>query len=157
MKNKEIFNEENRNTLWRFASTMLADEEEAKDVVQDVLVKAWNHPFPMLNPKAYLIRSVRNACIDRLRNRKYFTEELPELPDTSASEHLYDADLVRHAMKSLTEQQRTILHLKDIEGFSTSELSKTLSIPENQIRVTLSRARKAMKEYIEKEMNYGNR
>lgn len=156
MKNKEIFSKENRDTLWRFASTMLADEEEAQDVVQDVLAKVWSRPFPMLNPKAYLIRSVRNACIDRIRNRKLFTDELPDLPDTSSSDHLHDADLVRHAMKSLTEQQRMVLHLKDIEGFSTAELSKTLNIPENQIRVTLSRARKAMKEYIEKEMNYGN-
>ena len=51
-------------------------------------------------------------------------------------------------MKLLPEKQKTVLHLKDIEGFPTDEIAGMLCTGENQVRVTLSRARKAMREII---------
>ena len=58
-------------------------------------------------------------------------------------------------MARLTEKQRTVLHLKDIEGYSTKEVAEILETDEANVRTILSRSRKALREIIEKEFGYG--
>lgn len=152
--NRDFYTEERLDGLWRFASSILLDSEEARDVVQDVLAKILAHPFPVLNPEAYLVRSVRNACIDRLRLRKDFVSDLPEEPAESCIERMNAREIVRYAMKRLPQNQRMIVHLKDIEGYSSIEIAGMMGMSDSQVRVILSRARKAMRVIIEKELHY---
>lgn len=58
-------------------------------------------------------------------------------------------------MTRLPEKQRTALHLKDIEGYSTKEVAEILETDEANVRTILSRSRKALREIIEKEFGYG--
>ena len=58
-------------------------------------------------------------------------------------------------MTRLPEKQRTTLHLKDIEGYSTKEVAEILETDEANVRTILSRSRKALREIIEKEFGYG--
>lgn len=140
--------------MWRFATSILGDEESAKDVVQDVFEKIWARTLPILNLEAYATRAVRNACIDLLRSRKDVTDEFPE--DVADSVECWDdRELVKMAIAQLPERQRSVIHLKDIEGYSNEEISKVVGVPENQVRTILSRARKSMRNYIENEMNHG--
>ncbi len=157
MEKKDLFTSEIIDRLWRFARTILRSGEDAEDIVQDTLAKAWANPFTMNSPEAYLMRSVRNACIDQLRTKKEFTDEFPEIAEPGFVDGLNDKDLVYNALSHLSEQQRMIVHLKDIEGYPISEISQMMGLQENHIRTILSRARKAMRENIETELNYGNR
>lgn len=152
-KRKEFFSQEKADSLWRFATSILGDEESAKDVVQDVFEKVWTRTLPILNLEAYVTRAVRNACIDLIRSRKEVTDELPEVAGDSV-ERWDDRELVRMAMSQLSERQRTVVHLKDIEGYSYEEISQVVGVQENQVRTILSRARKTMRDYIENEMNH---
>lgn len=153
-KRKEFFSQERADSLWRFATSILGDEESAKDIVQDVFEKVWTRTLPILNLEAYVTRAVRNACIDLLRSRKDVTDEFPEEVADSV-ECWDDRELVKMAMAQLPERQRSVVHLKDIEGYSYEEISKVVGVPENQVRTILSRARKSMRNYIENEMNHG--
>jgi RNA polymerase sigma-70 factor (ECF subfamily) len=63
--------------------------------------------------------------------------------------------LVFKIMEALPERQRIILHLRDVEGFEYSEISKMLELNETAIRVALSRARKTVREQLIKKHKYG--
>ncbi len=154
-KNLHIFSEPVRDRMYRYAMTLLGDRDEAMDAVQDVAGKLWRMGPAMekvKNPEAFAMRSVRNFCIDRLRCRKSVSREMfPEIAYTAEADKWADVQLVRMAIGKLPEKQRTVVHLKDIEGFGTDEIAAVLGIQENQTRMILSRARKALKEIIIRE------
>ena len=67
------------NKLLRFAIQILQDEEEAKDVLQDVFLKLWQKRDDLNkveNLEAFAMRMVRNRCLDVIRSRKTFSMEL---------------------------------------------------------------------------------
>ena len=59
-------------------------------------------------------------------------------------------ELVRRALGCLPERQREVLHLKDIEGYSTREIAGMVACDEAQVRVILSRARNGLREVLKK-------
>ena len=107
------------------------------------------------NIDAFLTQSVRNACIDRIRRRRDTTHKIPDVPDEKNPDRWDERQLVHRAMTRLPEKQRTTLHLKDIEGYSTKEVAEILETDEANVRTILSRSRKALREIIEKEFGYG--
>jgi len=154
------------NKLLRFALQILQDEEEAKDVLQDVFLKLWekrNDLNELENLEAFTMRMVRNRCLDVIRSRKTISMELikkKNLPeeDNSGSNLLEDLDtlyLVKQIICSLPELQRTIIHLRDIEQLEYEEISKATDLNVNSIRVNLSRARKKVRDEMLKIQNYG--
>ena len=151
---KDIFSKQRIDSLWRLATAVLEDPDEAKDVVQDVLLKVWTSPLPIMNVDSYLTRAVRNACVDRFRVRREFSDAVPERESDDIADRSDAGELVRYAMSGLTGLQRMVVHLKDIEGYSTEEVAKMLGMKENHIRTILCRARKTMRGIIEKELDY---
>ena len=146
-----IFSSPVHDRLYRYARTLLSDSEEAMDTVHDVLERLWKRHTGengIENPEAFALRSVRNSCIDRLRTRKETTDAIPDTGQGPWAEHWSDIQLVRMAIGRLPEKQRTAVHLKDIEGFTTAEIAGIMGTGENQVRAILSRARKALKEII---------
>ncbi|MDO5442065.1 MAG: RNA polymerase sigma factor [Bacteroidia bacterium] len=154
----EIFDEKRLNLMLGYAFSFLGSKEDAEDVVQGVIVKLLGKPlFAMTvrNVDAFLIRSVRNACIDFIRVRKIKTPDFGNLEASGSSEDWSDRDLLRAAMARLPDKQRMIVYLKDVSGYTTEEIAKMLDVSDGQIRTTLSRARKSLREYIIKTQNYG--
>ena len=151
---RNLCSQERLDGLWRFACSILTDSEEAKDVVQDVMAKFWARPFPVVNPEAYLVRAGRNACIDRIRLRKELVSEMPDLPAESFAEVMDAREIVRYAMNRLSETQRMVVHLKDIEGYSSIEIANLMGMQDGQVRTLLSRARSKMRDIIENELHY---
>jgi len=148
-----------KNKLFRFAFKMLGSEEEAKDIVQEVMIKVWNKRDEMHtyhNMEAWCMRITRNLSLDRLKSKDYRTiglaegfdikekaitpEKLAELKDTMASINMFIA--------SLPEKQKLIIQLRDIEGFSYKEIADILNLNINQVKVNLFRARKSIKENL---------
>ena len=156
--NSEIFNEKRLNLLLGYACSFLDRKEDAEDVVQEVLVKLLNKPFfPSLirNLDAFLMRSVRNACIDFLRLKKIQTSDFAGIEASGSPERWSDRDMVKEAMARLPEKQRLVVYLKDIAGYSTEDIAAMYSVSESQIRTTLSRARLSLRDHILKMQNYG--
>jgi RNA polymerase sigma-70 factor (ECF subfamily) len=154
------------NKLLRFARQILQDEEEAKDVLQDIFLKLWQKREELVkvdNLEAFTFRMMRNRCLDVIRLRRTVSLEVvkknnrleEESSDTDYLENEEMAGLVRRIITELPDLQRTIIHLRDIEQLEYEEIAEATNLNVNAIRVNLSRARKRVRDEILKIQNYG--
>ena len=142
--------------MFRLACSILGRSDEAEDMMQDVAERILRRQTRDIgNIDAFLIQSIRNACIDRIRRRRDTTPKIPDVPDEKNPDRWNERQMIHKAMARLPEKQRTALHLKDIEGYSTKEVAEILETDEVNVRTILSRSRKALREIIEKEFGYG--
>jgi len=154
------------NKLLRFALQILQNEEEAKDVLQDVFLKLWQKRDELEkveNLEAFAIRMIRNRCLDVIRSRRTVSLEVVKknrLPDQESSEAnlLETADsvsLVKRIIARLPDLQRIVIQLRDIEQLEYEEIAEATEMNVNAIRVNLSRARKKVRDEILKIQDYG--
>ena len=154
------------NKLLRYALHILQNEEEAKDVLQDIFLKLWQKRDELSaieNLEAFAMRMIRNRCLDVIRGRRTVSVETirkADLPEEGECEpnHLEDADsvvLVKRIIAGLPELQRVIIQLRDIEQLGYEEIADVTQLNVNAIRVNLSRARKKVRDEILKFQNYG--
>jgi RNA polymerase sigma-70 factor (ECF subfamily) len=153
------------NKLLRFANQILQDEEEAKDVLQDVFLKLWQKRDELEkveNLEAFAFRMTRNRCLDMIRSRRTISIESlkrVKFPDEESSDTDLDmansVDLVKRIIAGLPDLQRTVIHLRDIEQLEFEEIAEATQLNVNAIRVNLSRARKKVRDEILKIQNYG--
>ncbi|MBO5814902.1 MAG: RNA polymerase sigma factor [Bacteroidales bacterium] len=158
LNGRNIFGQKRLDFMFRLACSILGRSDEAQDMMQDVAERVLRKQEGLQeveNIDAFLTRSVRNACIDRLRRRRDTTPKIPEVPDEKSPEGWSDRQLVHKALARLPEKQRLAVHLKDIEGYSGKEIARILETDEANVRTILSRGRRALREIIEKEIGYG--
>ena len=142
--------------MFRLACSILGRSDEAEDMMQDVAERILRKQVRDIgNIDAFLTKSVKNACIDRIRRRRDTTPKIPDVLDERNPDMWNEQQLIHKAMARLPEKQRITLHLKDIEGYSTKEVAEILETDESNVRTILSRSRKALREIIEKEFGYG--
>ena len=145
-----------RDKVLRFAFCMMNNTEDAEDVAQEVLLKLWDQRDKLENIhnlEAYAMRMVRNMSINRLEapRRKQESIEDSALTDEKASplKSVEDKDLLtlmQSIIQGLPENQRVVVQLRSIEGYTLSEVAEITEMTENNVRVTLSRARQRIKE-----------
>ena len=158
LNGRNIFGQKRLDFMFRLACSILGRSDEAQDMMQDVAERVLRKQEGLQeveNIDAFLTRSVRNACIDRLRRRRDTTPKIPEVPDEKSPEGWSDRQLVHKALARLPEKQRLAVHLKDIEGYSGKEIARILETDEANVRTILSRGQRALREIIEKEIGYG--
>lgn len=156
-----------KNKLYRFALRFLGNEEEAKDIVQEVFIRIWNSREKMHkveNWEAWCMRVTRNLSLDRLRslhrNGTRPMEESFGLTHDALSPH-ESAEIGESMQKiaqmigALPEKQRQIIHLRDVEGYSYQEICEILELDMNQVKVNLFRARSTVRERMTKINAYG--
>ena len=149
--------------LYRMAFRLMGNREEAEDVVQEVYLKLWGmrNELPNYNSiEALSIRITRNQCLDCLRRRKTNQEALKnerykgngysESPSESL-EKKEKAEVVQVLIAALPEPQRSLVHLRHMEGKEYDEIAEMVNMNVNAIRVSISRARKQMREMLEKQ------
>ena len=156
-----------KNKLFRFAFRMLGSSEEAKDVVQEVMIKVWNGREQMAevqNMEAWCMRITKNLSLDKLRSRQRRAtdsmEEGFEVRQEALSPHenteLNESMLrINQLIAALPEKQRQVIHLRDIEGYSYNEICEMLELDMSQVKVSLFRARNAVREKLVKMNAYG--
>jgi RNA polymerase sigma-70 factor (ECF subfamily) len=144
--------------LFRLASRLLDDPEEAQDIVQEVFIKLWNRREKLdeyRSVEALAVVTTRNLCLDKLKAKKYPTERVENLksdvpePTMETKKEFTDlAEIIKEIIGQLPEQMKTIMQLRDIEGYDFEEIAGILGMTENAIRVNLSRARKKVREIM---------
>ncbi len=151
--------------LLRFATHFMKDEDEARDVVQDVFLKLWqkrNELHEIENIEAFAMRMTRNRCLDLLRANKVVpidAETDRKLKEESVDVHSQielseSASQIKKLINQLPDLHRTVMHLRDIEQLSYDEISEVTELKVNAIRVNLSRARKKVRdEFLKKNSN----
>ncbi len=154
-----------KDKLFRLAKTMLQNREDAEDALQEVYMKLWNNNEiigDLKSPEAYAMKVMKNFCLDKLKSRKnkYMVEikenEIEKDHITPFSMVSFDnlKDLMLKLFSTLPEQQRMIIHMRDIEHYSYDEIEEVTGMNVNAIRVNLSRARKNVKGNYLKIRNY---
>jgi len=155
--------------LFRLAKLFLRNREEAEDTLQEVLLKLWTHRQQLesyQSVEAFAVQMTRNLCLDKLKSKSYQTTtgdlDLHDVSTDSISPYqqteLADsAALMRQLIEALPEQQKLILHLRDVEEYSFEEIQEVTGMTVNNIRVILSRARKEVRDGYLKANKYESR
>lgn len=155
------------NKLYGFAFRFLKDSDETKDAIQDIYIKLWKLRDKLNeynSVEAFAMRVTRNYCLDKIKLKRTVSLEAntpyeKQIKEKDPQQMLEINDKiknVRKIMEQLPEQQRMIIELRDVEGYSYEEIEKIMDININTIRVNLSRARKRIKEALIQIENYGS-
>ncbi len=156
-----------KNKLYRFAFRLLGNNEEARDVVQEVMIKVWSGREQLgrvHNLEAWCMRITKNLSLDRLRQQQRRpTDSLDQgmhvvhhsLTPADAAELGERMERISKWMAELPEKQRQVMHLRDIEGYSYNEICEILELDMSQVKVYLFRARNAVREKLLKTDAYG--
>lgn len=148
-----------KDKLYRYALNILKSDVDAEDVIQEVLIKVWQRrdQFDLIdNKEAWCMTVTRNLCIDKIRAKKQSSQDVSEyhfIADHSATPDIQTEDrenlkIVMDVLNSLPENQKEIIHLRDIEGYTYKEISDLIGISEDQVKVNLFRARQKLKEKL---------
>jgi RNA polymerase sigma-70 factor (ECF subfamily) len=146
--------------LYRFARSFLADAQESEDCVQDIFLKLWLKRASLgevKSIKAFAMQMTRNLCLDRLKGRRGPILDVQDQEiesDVNLYRQLESADLLLYMEKiiaHLPEQQRTLMHLRNVEGLEMAEIAVVTNMNIEHVRVTLSRARMTIRQLYEKQ------
>jgi RNA polymerase sigma-70 factor (ECF subfamily) len=140
--------------VYRFILKNMQFPEDAQDVVQSAFEKMWkNHQdVHVETAKSYLLTVAYNQMIDHIRKNKRMTlvDEFSESSKISWSRYTNLKQELEKALQQLTLLQKSLILLKDYEGYSYDEIGKITSLNVSQVKVYLHRARMQLKEYIGK-------
>ena len=145
------------DNVYRFILKNLRHEEDAKDVVQSAFEKLWVNRVQVDNEKckSFLFTVAYNQMIDHIRKNKrvVLKEDFSERVKTSNRQQHDSKKVLLEALNRLNETQRSLVMLKDYEGYSYEEIGKITGLNESQVKVYLHRARLQLREYIVKQEN----
>lgn len=151
--------------LYRVARSIVREDGEAEDVMQEAYVRAYEnlHQFQGRSPfsawltritvHAALARVRRQARFDQLENSEqegaFFVEPAANTPDPEAVTSQEEmARILEETLLRLPEQYRTVVMLRDVEEMSTAETAEALDLSEENVKVRLHRGRAALRREI---------
>ncbi len=145
------------DNVYRFILKNLRHEEDARDVVQSAFEKMWRNRegIDAATAKAYLFTIAHNQMIDHLRKGKRVSLK-GEFSETAQVTHKPETNLkkiLNEALARLNETQRSLVMLKDYEGYSYAEIGQIMGLSESQVKVYLHRARVQLKNFLVKPEN----
>jgi RNA polymerase sigma-70 factor (ECF subfamily) len=143
--------------VYRFIVKNLRHEEDARDIVQTAFEKLWRNreEVEAEKSKSYLFTIAYNSMIDHLRKVKriYLKEEFTD-EARIVNKPMHNAKAVlQEALSRLSETQRSLVMLKDYEGYSYEEIGQITGLNSSQVKVYLHRARLQLKDYLVKVEN----
>jgi RNA polymerase sigma-70 factor (ECF subfamily) len=154
-----------KDKLYRMAKRLLISREEAEDATQEILLKLWSKNDAMAkynNVEAFAMTMTKNFCLDRLKSKQAGNLKLVHSnysdERTSLQKQIEAEDSVKwieRIMEQLPEQQKMVLQLRDVEQYDFEEICELLDMKQTAVRVTLSRARKTVREKLIEKHNYG--
>jgi RNA polymerase sigma factor (sigma-70 family) len=145
------------DNVYRFILKNLRHEEDARDVVQAAFEKMWINREQVENErcKSFLFTVAYNQMIDHIRKNKRMSlrSEFNENDKGSTAPKQDAKRILNEALAQLSDTQRSLVMLKDYEGYSYEEIGKITGLNESQVKVYLHRARLQLRDYIVKVEN----
>jgi RNA polymerase sigma-70 factor (ECF subfamily) len=141
------------DALFRFALKNLKDEDEAKEIVQSTFEKLWirREDVDFERSKSYLFTTAYHAMVDFWRRAKRMTQISEETENTMAApsrDYKGLKAILENALAQLPDIQRTVILLRDYEGYSYDEIGEVTNLNESQVKVYIFRARQTLKTII---------
>jgi RNA polymerase sigma-70 factor (ECF subfamily) len=146
--------EEYSDSVYRFIRTNLKDEERANDIVQDSYEKLWRNvtdiEFPVV--KSWLFTTAYRTMIDIIRkeSRMKTLEDMEEYDLISEAQYSDLNEILHLALDRLPENQKSLVLLRDYEGYSYKEIGEITGLTEAQVKINIYRGRVALKNFIGK-------
>jgi len=148
---------QHQRPVYGLARALLRDDHEAEDATQEAFERLWKQGARIEKPKEWLMRVVRNACLDRLRRAGRTVSDAdghtPEPRDErDPAWHFDQGELGRRlggAIDGLSEPQRSLVILFDVQGMSGAECARILQLSGEQVKVYLHRARRRLRTKLE--------
>jgi RNA polymerase sigma-70 factor (ECF subfamily) len=145
-----------KSKLYRFARWMLQHNEDAEDMVQEVFLKLWAMRDTLqqyTSLEAFAMRMTKNMCLNKLKASKAHMVDIAEqnlqtataAPDTGL-EASNAAGLMAKIINLLPPQQRLLIQLREVEELEIEEIAEIAELTVNNVRATLSVARKRVRE-----------
>ncbi len=126
----------------------------AKDIVQDTFEKVWRkvNDVESSNAKSYLFTAAHHTLVDYTRKAKKQSVYNEVVENTlQHNKHYSDLkDILNNALDKLPEIQKSVILLRDYEGYDYNEIGKITNLRESQVKVYIYRARAFLKNYIGK-------
>jgi RNA polymerase sigma factor (sigma-70 family) len=138
--------------IFRFILKNIKDEDEAKDIVQDTYEKLWikASDVSFLKVKSYLFSTAYHTMIDKIRKNNRMTNLNEYNDDLGFYTDSYNglSEVLDEALKQLPDVQRSVILLRDYEGYAYGEIAEITNLAESQVKVYIYRGRLALKKYI---------
>lgn len=140
------------DNVFRFILKNLRNEEKAKDIVQDSFVKLWQKvgEVEFEKSKSYLFTTAYRTMIDLIRRDKKQGkwDEVSEQSYSHQQQYTGLSEVLQEALAKLPEVQRSVIMLRDYEGYDYNEIGKITELSLSQVKVYIFRARKVLKDYL---------
>ena len=166
----EILLKQYKNNIYNYALYMLKNRMDADDITQEVFVKIWKNinNFNYKAAKSWIMKTTHNLCIDYLRKKQKAMKRESDIEDhlnisgagtvTDTEVRIrksYLKDRIQQGINNLPDNLKSVFVLYELQGFKYNEISETLNMPLNSVKVYLLRARKKLQEEL-KELKYEN-
>ena len=140
------------DNVYRFIVKNLRHEEDARDIVQSAFEKMWRNreAVEAVKSKSFLFTVAYNQMIDHIRKSKR-VQLKDEFHEDGRSQQQRNSNLKKtlmEALNRLNETQKSLVMLKDYEGYSYEEIGQIMDLTESQVKVYLHRARLALRNYL---------
>jgi RNA polymerase sigma-70 factor (ECF subfamily) len=138
-------------SLFRFIFKNLNVREDAENIVQDSFESLWlnKDKVEFSKSKSWLFTTGYRKMIDGIRKNKKIVEMpdfIKEKGNSTAQPDL--KSIVNSALEKLPEIQKTVIMLRDYEGYDYAEIGKITNLNESQVKVYIFRARQTLKNYL---------
>jgi len=142
--------------LYRFLLKNVNDRDKAKDLVQDTYAKLWLkvEEVSFEKAKSYIFTAGYHTMIDQIRrekrHQKYQADEKIISSGSTSRQYTDLNEILHEALDRLPATQKSVIMLRDYEGYSYEEIEEITGLNESQVKVYIYRGRVALKEYLVK-------
>lgn len=141
------------DNIFRFAMKHLRNEMNANDIVQETFTKVWmkHEEISFEKVKSYLFTTAYHAIVDWAKK----DQRSGDIEHVGEQEGAIDAnfdlkEVLEEALSKLPEIQKSVVLLRDYEGYSYDEIAEITDLSTSQVKVYIFRARKALQAYIKR-------
>ncbi len=149
----EMLIREYKTTMYRVSKTILKQDEDCADAIQEAILKAFHSIKTLKEPKyfkTWLLRIVMNECYTIIRKQKKVIQ-LDQVPESSSLEEGYSKIETKELLYSLSEEDASVLKLFYIKDLPIKEIAEVMDIPENTLKTKLRRAKKRAQLQVKEE------
>ena len=143
---------EHADGVFRFILKQIKDRDASKDIVQDAFEKMWKKldTIDASKAKTYLYTAAYHTMIDytRRNSKKAAFSEVDFNQHSHTTQYSDLKEVLNRGLELLLAIQKTVLLLRDYEGYDYAEIGKITDLNESQVKVYIFRARTFLKNYI---------
>lgn len=144
--------DEHSDGVYRFVLKTTKNKEISKDIVQESFEKLWinKERIDQQKAKSYLFTTAYHLTIDYFRaEQKHKLIDKQDIIHLTQHQQLPDAaEVINNALERLPLLHKQLIILRDYEGYSYEEIGQIMNLSQNQVKVYIFRARKALKDFI---------